>query len=151
MELIKGVSKAFNNGNIQPTVFVFPPRTANSTGPMVLNHQVLAFAGYEAVDGSILGDPASVQLTKEIINLGWVPPERRSRWDLLPIVTMAEGDLPVIAELPLDLCKLVEIRHPRYNTEFERLDLKWVAFPALTRLGFDVGGVQYTAAPFIGW
>ena len=151
IELMKGISKAFNNGNIQPTVFVFPPRTANSRGPMIWNNQVLAFAGYEAADGSILGDPASVPLTNEIINLGWVPPQKKSRWDLLPIVTMAEGDLPVITELPLNLCKLVEIRHPRYHTEFERLDLKWVAFPVLTRLGFDIGGVQYTAAPFIGW
>ncbi|MCJ1257547.1 hypothetical protein MMC24_005373 [Lignoscripta atroalba] len=150
-ELIKGVCEAFNNGCIQPTVFVFPPRTVNSRGPMIWNHQVLAFAGYEAKDGSIIGDPINVQLTKAIIELGWEPPGTKGRWDLLPIVTMAEGDLPVIAELPLNLRKLVQIRHPRYGTAFARLDLKWVPFPALTRLGFDIGGVQYTAAPFLGW
>jgi nitric oxide synthase oxygenase domain/subunit len=64
---------------------------------------------------------------------------------------MAEGDLPVIIELPEDLRKLVEIRHPKYSAAFQELDLKWVAFPALSRLGFDIGGVQYTATPFIGW
>ncbi|KAI9712953.1 MAG: hypothetical protein M1812_006700 [Candelaria pacifica] len=150
-DLIRGISKAFNNGIIQPTAFVFPPRTPNRRGPMIWNHQLLAFAGYEAEDGSILGDPMSVQLTKEIIDLGWNPPEQRGRWDLLPLVTMADGDLPVIAELPSNLRSLVEIRHPHYSAEFEKLDLKWVPFPALTRLGFDIGGVQYTAAPFIGW
>ena len=118
---------------------------------MIWNNQILAFAGYEAEDGSILGDPMSKELTKAIIELGWKPPVPRSKWDLLPIVTMADGDVPVIAELPNDLRKVVEIRHPQYGKEFERLDLKWVAFPALTRLGFDIGGVQYTATPFIGW
>ncbi|KAI9704975.1 MAG: hypothetical protein M1836_006755 [Candelina mexicana] len=150
-ELIRGISKAYNSGIIKPTAFVFPPRMPMKRGPMIWNSQVLAFAGYEAEDGSIIGDPMSVQLTKEIIDLGWEPPEQRGRWDLLPLVTMADGDLPVIAELPSNLRKLVEIRHPQYNAEFEGLDLKWVPFPALTRLGFDIGGVQYTAAPFIGW
>ena len=118
---------------------------------MVWNHQLLQFAGYEMEDGSILGDPMSVELTKAIIEIGWVPPSNKSRWDMLPLVVMADSDVPVMTELPSDLCKLVQIRHPRYQNEFEKLDLKWVAFPALTRLGFDIGGVQYTAAPFIGW
>lgn len=64
---------------------------------------------------------------------------------------MADEDGPAMMELPVDLRTLVNIRHPKYTTEFEMLDLKWVAFPALTRMGFDIGGVQYTAAPFIGW
>ena len=118
---------------------------------MIWNHQVLEFAGYQQTDGSILGDPASAELTKAILGLGWEPPNPRSRWDLLPLVVMAEGDVPVMIELPPELRKLVEIRHPRYSEEFETLDLKWVAVPALTRLGFDIGGVQYTAAPFVGW
>lgn len=106
---------------------------------------------YEAEDGSIVGDPKNVQLTKDIVELGWEPPQQRGRWDILPLVTMAEGDLPVIAELPSHLRALVEIRHPKHYDAFEELDLKWVAFPALSRLGFDVGGVQYTATSFIGW
>lgn len=118
---------------------------------MIWNNQILAFAGYELDDGSVLGDSMSQDLTKAIIELGWTPPQPKSKWDLLPIVTMADGDVPVIAELPPNLCKLVEIRHPQYGSEFERLDLKWVPWPALSRLGFDIGGVQYTAAPFIGW
>lgn len=150
-ELIKGVLAAFNGGNVRPTVFVFPPRNVNARGPMIWNHQVLQFAGYESEGGTVLGDPASVDVTKAAIDLGWQPPEPRGRWDLLPIVAMAEGDYPAMIELPADLRKLVHIRHPKYTTEFKRLDLQWGAFPALTRLGFDIGGVQYTAAPFIGW
>lgn len=118
---------------------------------MIWNHQLLEFAGYEMEDGSILGDPMGTALTKAIIGLGWEPPSPKSRWDVLPLVVMAENDVPVMMEIPPDLRQLVKIRHPRFNDEFEKLDLRWVAFPALTRLGFDIGGVQYTAAPFIGW
>ncbi|KAL8946766.1 MAG: hypothetical protein Q9222_006878, partial [Ikaeria aurantiellina] len=102
-------------------------------------------------DGSILGDPMSAALTKSIIDLGWQPPSPKGRWDLLPLVVMADGDAPAMIEIPPDLSILVSIQHPKYRDEFQKLDLRWVAFPALTRLGFDIGGVQYTAAPFIGW
>lgn len=74
-ELVKGLSNAFNGGNIQPTVLVFPPRNVDSRGPMIWNHQVLQFAGYETEAGTVLGDPASVEITKAIIDLGWQPPE----------------------------------------------------------------------------
>lgn len=118
---------------------------------MIWNHQLLEFAGYEMGDGSILGDPTSVALTKQIMKIGWEPPSIRSRWDLLPLVVMAEDDLPAMIEVPSPLSDLVKIRHPRYEEDFKKLDLRWVAAPALTRLGFDIGGVQYTATPFIGW
>ena len=93
----------------------------------------------------------TVDLTDAIINLGWEPPSPRTPWDVLPLVTMADGDLPAVSEIPSDLRKLVSIRHPRYHSEFQQLDLHWMQFPALSRLGFDIGGVQYTATPFIGW
>ena len=102
-------------------------------------------------DGSILGDPLNVDLTKAIIELGWRPPPFRTRWDMLPLVTMAEGKDPVITELPKDMFPLVEISHPQHTLAFDKLGLKWVPAPALSRMGFDIGGVQYTATPFIGW
>lgn len=150
-ELVRGVSEAFNGGLVQPTVFVFPPRKVNARGPMIWNHQILQFAGYKTEDGTVVGDPMSVEVTEAIMDLGWQPPEPKGRWDLLPLVAIAEGDSPAMIEIPEKLARLVNIRHPTFTAEFERLDLKWVAFPALTRLGFDIGGVQYTAAPFIGW
>ncbi|KAI4203856.1 MAG: hypothetical protein LQ348_001377, partial [Seirophora lacunosa] len=150
-ELVQRMGEAFNGGNVLPTVFVFPPRKIDSRGPMIWNHQLLEFAGYEMEDGSVLGDPISTALTKAIIELGWEPPSPRGKWDLLPLVVMADNDVPAMVEIPPPLCKLVHIRHPRYNDQFAKLDLNWVAFPALTRLGFDIGGVQYTAAPFAGW
>ncbi|KAK8111875.1 nitric-oxide synthase [Apiospora kogelbergensis] len=151
LELITGLKTAFNNGEIRPTVFVFPPRGPNERGPMVWNSNLLSFAGYDQGDGRILGDPQNVSLTNAIIELGWKPPPIRTQWDLLPIVTMAQGDEPVITELSEDDFPVVRIRHPHHQLAFDRLGLRWVPAPALSRLGFTIGGVQYTAAPFIGW
>ncbi|EME47190.1 hypothetical protein DOTSEDRAFT_77571 [Dothistroma septosporum NZE10] len=149
--LVEHLGRAFGGGNITPTVFVFPARKRGERGPLVWNSQILSFAGYQNNDGSILGDPANAELTAEVIALGWTPPRLRTRWDLLPIVTMAERDDPVITEIPEGLFPLVLITHPRYRLQFERLGLRWVPAPALSQLGFEIGGVQYTAAPFVGW
>jgi nitric oxide synthase oxygenase domain/subunit len=147
----KGMQDAFNRGHILPTVFVFPPRLPGKRGPMIWNQQVMAFAGYRQDDGTILGDPANVDLTESMIDFGWKPPINRSRWDFLPLITMAENDAPYMMELPLELRRTVQISHPLYDKEFRDLDLRWALAPALSRLGFDIGGNQYTASPFIGW
>ncbi|PHH80975.1 hypothetical protein CDD80_5185 [Ophiocordyceps camponoti-rufipedis] len=151
--LVKGMSEAFNGGDIQPSVFVFPPKQANCHGPMIWNQQFLAFAGYQQPDGTILGDPMNTSLTESILSLGWKPPKIRTRWDLLPLVTMAEGDEPFLTPVPESLFPLVQIRHPNpeHGPAFDKLGLRWVPAPALSQLGFDIGGVQYTATPFIGW
>ncbi|TDZ20733.1 Nitric oxide synthase, inducible [Colletotrichum orbiculare MAFF 240422] len=148
--LIENLKVAYNSGEINPTVFVFPPRDINSRGPMIWNSQLLSFAGYQQPNGDVLGDPANVDLTTAITELGWKPPRVRSQWDLLPLVTMAEGEDPVITELPKDAFPLVHIRHPKHPG-LDNLGLRWVPAPALSRLGFSIGGVQYTATPFIGW
>ena len=149
--LIASAVQAFNNGRIEPTVFVFAPRKNGSRGPMIVNNQLLDYSGYEMDDGSILGDPSNVVLTKAMIEMGWTPPSERGRWDLLPLVAMAEGDEPVMMEIPPPLSNRVPIRHPHHPEAFQKLDLNWKVAPVLTRLGFDIGGVQYTAAPFMGW
>ena len=149
-ELLRNAVEAFNEGKTEPTAFVFPSRTINSRGPMIWNNQILDFAGYKMDDGTVLGVPSNVDLTTAIMELGWIPPQTRGRWDLLPLVTMAEGDKPAMMEIPAPLSNLVNINHPRFPS-FTALDLRWKAAPALPRLGFDIGGVQYTAAPFIGW
>jgi nitric oxide synthase oxygenase domain/subunit/sulfite reductase alpha subunit-like flavoprotein len=150
-ELLHHLKHAFNGGDVNPTTFIFPPRTPGQRGPMVWNGQLLSFAAYEADDGTILGDPANLSLTNAIIELGWTPPSFRTQWDLLPIVTMAEDDVPVITPLSEHEFPLVHITHPTNPLPFDRLGLRWVPAPALSRLGFDIGGVQYTATPFIGW
>ena len=88
-----------------------------------------------------MGDPAQVQLTKDIIALGWQLPTPKTRWDILPLVAMAEGGEPVFGTLPPELTQLVSISHPQYPKVAD-LNLNWGKFPALSRLGFDIAGVQ---------
>jgi nitric oxide synthase oxygenase domain/subunit len=63
---------------------------------------------------------------------------------------MAGDDNPTFATLPPELTQLVSIEHPHYP-KIAGLGVKGCRFPALSRLGFNMGGVQYTASPFIGW
>lgn len=62
---------------------------------------------------------------------------------------MAEHDGPAITPIPEEQLPLVHIKHPKYEMQFEKLGLRWVPSPALSRMGFDIGGVQYTATPFM--
>ncbi|KAM3415165.1 hypothetical protein BST61_g10287 [Cercospora zeina] len=151
LALVEHMKRAYHNGTIAPTVCVFPPRSPGRRGPMVWNGQLLSFAGYKNDDDTVLGDPANVALTDAIMELGWQPPQLRTQWDLLPLVTMAEGEEPCITDVFEDDFPLVRINHPDYELAFEKLGLRWVPAPALSQLGFDIGGVQYTATPFIGW
>lgn len=134
-------------------MFAFAPKLPGTIGHRILNEQLLAFAAYQQEDGTILGDPRNLKFTNDAISLGWCPPAIRTRWDLLPLVTMASGDKPFITHIPDDLFPIIPIEHPepQYKIPFRRLGLRWVPAPVLSSLGFDVGGLQYTAAPFIGW
>ncbi|UYV63676.1 NOS1 [Cordylochernes scorpioides] len=85
------------------------------------------------------------QLCRE---LGWRGP--RGRWDVLPLLLSANGEDPQIFELPEDLVLRVQLTHPRYSW-FEELGLQWYALPAVSGMLFDVGGLEFTAAPFNGW
>ncbi|KAK4504831.1 hypothetical protein PRZ48_002793 [Zasmidium cellare] len=149
--LVEKAKEAFNGGDIKPTVFAFPPGSHGKTGSRIWNHQLLGFAGYRQADGGIFGDPSNADVTQAIIDLGWKPPAIRTKWDLLPLVTQAQDDVPAITPVDEKDFPLVYIRHPHYPLAFDRLGLRWVAAPALSRFGFDIGGVQYTAAPFMGW
>jgi nitric oxide synthase oxygenase domain/subunit len=71
-------------------------------------------------NGEVLGDPTNAHLTKDIMELGWTPPEPKSRWDVLPLVAMAEGDEPAWGDLPSEFMKPINIRHPEYPADFAK-------------------------------
>lgn len=45
-------------------ITIFPQRTDGKHDFRVWNNQLIRYAGYKQPDGSILGDPASVELTE---------------------------------------------------------------------------------------
>lgn len=77
-------------------------------------------------DGSILGDPSNISLTRAAELLGWKG--QKTRWDILPIIIEIPGQEPKWFELPEELVLQVPISHPEYPW-FEELGLRWYAIP----------------------
>jgi len=150
-ELLEHLRIGTNGGNIQITMTVFRPKLPKERwGPRVWNSQLVRYAAYEQEDGTILGDPANLGLTKAIIKQGWQPPQPRTPYDVLPIVIEVPGMEPKMYELPPEDVLQVDIEHPTIP-EFKSLGFRWYAVPALSNLRLDIGGITYGCLPFNGW
>lgn len=140
-QLLHHIVYATNDGKIRPTVTVF-----NETRVRIWNHQLIRYAGYEQ-GGDIIGDPSSVQFTKQCIALGWQP--RYGKFDVLPLVVQIDERPPQWFHIPSDYILEVPITHPQYD--FAPLQLKWYAVPIISNMRFEVGEQSFHAAPFNGW
>jgi nitric-oxide synthase len=147
--LVEHIDLATNGGNLRAVMTVFKPAGPDGRGPRVWNSQLLRYAGYRSLDGSVTGDPMNAELTEQAQRLGWRG-GRRTRFDLLPLIVELPGRAPKWMEIPRRVVREVPISHPEYAW-FDDLGLKWYALPAVSDVLFDVGGVRYTAAPFNGW
>lgn len=142
---------ATNGGNLRSTITVFPHRSKANSDFRVWNTQLIRYAGYKNNDGTITGDPDSVEFTEVCRRLGWSPPRNRpGMFDVLPLILQANGNNPELFEIPRELVLEVPITHPDYKW-FEDLRLRWYAVPAVSGMMLDVGGLEFTAAPFNGW
>lgn len=141
---------ATNNGNLRAVMTIFKPNKPGEPQPRLWNPQLIRYAGYQQDDGSVVGDPAQLGLTRAIVELGWEAPNPRTHFDILPIVIELPGREPQFFDLPKELVLEVEITHPDYDW-FAELGLRWYALPAVSEMLFDCGGVQYSCAPFNGW
>ncbi|WP_080846326.1 nitric oxide synthase oxygenase [Cytobacillus gottheilii] len=137
---------ATNEGRIRPAITIFPQKKDNQTF-RIWNHQLIRYAGYETEEG-VIGDPHSAAFTKECMDLGWKP--QYGMFDLLPVVVQINDQPPQWKELPLEIIKEVEIEHPDYP-DFRDLGLKWYAVPVISEMKLEIGGIEYSAAPFNGW
>lgn len=136
---------AFNNGRIRPVITVFAPNQPDAPGPKIVSPQLVQYAGYRQADGSVIGDPATADLTDRIVALGWAPGE--GRFDRLPVLIRgSDGEL---SWYPIDpaTCPDVPINHPA----LDELGLRWYAYPTVSDMRLEIGGVTYPAAPFSGW
>jgi nitric oxide synthase oxygenase domain/subunit len=154
VEHLKSAVNIGKTGNkiIKSQITVFPQLLpGEKTGRRIWNSQLIRFAGYVQSDGNILGDPANVELTNTCLQLGWNPPINPTPFDVLPLLVQAsDGGEILLKELPEDAKLLVPITHPNFP-EFDKLGIYWHAIPALSSFCLDIGGIQYTAAPFNGW
>ncbi|KAG8182789.1 hypothetical protein JTE90_018662 [Oedothorax gibbosus] len=142
------IKYATNKGNIRSAITIFPQRTDGVRDFRVWNAQLIMYAGYKQEDGSVIGDPASADFTELCQKLGWKG--QGKKWEILPLVVSANGNDPQVFDIPEDLILRVPITHPKYPW-FADLRLEWYALPAVSSMLFDVGGIEFPAAPFNGW
>ncbi|XP_023218125.1 nitric oxide synthase, salivary gland-like [Centruroides sculpturatus] len=100
-----------NKGNIRSTITVFPPRKEGKADFRIWNNQILSYAGYVQSDGSVIGDPANIEITKICEDLGWKG--EGGKWDVLPLLVSANGEDPVYFKIPEELILRVPITHPK--------------------------------------
>ncbi|KAK5644702.1 hypothetical protein RI129_006002 [Pyrocoelia pectoralis] len=146
--LCNHIKYATNKGNIRSAITVFPQRTDGKHDYRIWNPQLITYAGYKQVDGTIVGDPQNVEFTDVCIKLGWRG--NGTKFDILPIVLSANGHDPDYFDIPSELILEVPLKHPTFNW-FEELGLKWYSLPAVSNMMFDCGGLQFTGAAFNGW
>ena len=51
-------------------------------------------------DGSVMGDEANLALTQAVVDNGWVPPEPKGQFDVLPIVLETDSGDICMFEVP---------------------------------------------------
>ncbi len=149
-ESVEHLRLATNHGRIRPLITVFAPDEPGRPGPQILSPQLVRYAGYEAADGSVTGDPATVEITRLARSLGWQPDAPAGRFDVLPLIIQAPGAAPTLHELPADAVLEVPLQHPDLHW-FADLGLRWYAVPVISDMQLEAGGIRYPAAPFNGW
>jgi nitric-oxide synthase, bacterial len=141
---------ATNGGRIRPLITVFSPDQPGRPGPRILSPQLVRYAGYSGGGERVVGDPASVEITRLALRLGWRGGEPRGRFDLLPLIVQAAGAPPSLHEVPADAVLEVPLLHPDLDW-FASLGLRWYAVPVISDMHLEAGGICYPAAPFNGW
>ncbi|MFD2935675.1 nitric oxide synthase oxygenase [Spirosoma flavum] len=150
-ECVEHLRMATNGGNVQIVMNVFrPKKPMERWGPRIWNGQYIRFAAYEQEDGTTLGDKANLKLTQTLIRQGWTPPTTKTAYDTLPIVIDVPGQAPKMYQFNDEDVLKVSIEHPAYP-DFNALDLKWCAVPAISNFRMNIGGIQYGCIPFNGW
>jgi nitric-oxide synthase, bacterial len=144
--LFEHIKFATNNGHIRPTISIFKQKTKEHS-IRIWNHQLVRYAGYETEFG-VIGDPHSIPFTRVCEELGWKG--KRTKFDVLPLVVQINNQKPEWGSIPSSLVMEVNLSHPEYSW-FEELELKWYGVPMISDMCLEIGGIQYTAAPFNGW
>lgn len=139
---------ATNGGKIRSSICVFAPRHPESRDEIrILNNKLIRYAGYKTENG-IVGDPEETEVTGLCQQLGWQG--RGTAFDVLPVVIQVPKEDPKLFELDKNNVLQVEIEHPELDW-FSELGLKWYAVPVISNMILEIGGIQYSAAPFNGW
>ncbi|WP_339308804.1 nitric oxide synthase oxygenase [Paenibacillus sp. FSL R5-0519] len=145
--VLNHIHMASNGGKVIPMITILPPDGPNGAPVRVWNHQLIRYAGYETEQG-IIGDSASVELTKAAMSLGWQG--AGTSYDVLPLIIQAQGQAPEWYVIPEEEIVEVMIEHPEQK-EIAELGMRWYGVPMIADMRLEIGGISYPAAPFNGW
>ncbi|GAA3738644.1 nitric oxide synthase oxygenase [Streptomyces tremellae] len=145
---VEHLRTANNGGQLVPVITVFAQRGPDGSEIRIWNPQLVRYAGYRRPDGTVVGDPLHVDVTRAVEALGWHG--RGGPFDILPLVVQMPGERPRWFELPADAVLEVPLSHPEFAW-FAGLGLKWHGVPAISDMRLEIGGVHYPACPFNGW
>ncbi|UQZ34052.1 nitric oxide synthase oxygenase [Paenibacillus sp. PK3_47] len=147
--LMGHIGRAYNNGRIRPVMTVFHSGEDPDGMIRIWNHQLIRYAGYPG-DGvhRRSGDPSSDAFTSVCRRLGWQG--SGGDFDVLPLVVSIGDEPPCVFPIPETLVQEVQLTHPEIE-RFADLQLRWYPVPIVSDMLLEIGGVEYTAAPFNGW
>jgi len=141
------LERARNGGDIVPLLTVFKPMIDGEQQVRLWNYELLRYAGYQTDDG-VVGDPDEVALTDYCRSRGWEGDG--TRFDIQPHVIQIRDREPELFDVPESAIGEVPLSHPEYDW-FAELGLRWYDVPVVANMRMELGGIQYTAAPFSGW
>lgn len=136
-----------NGGKLRPVITVFRQRMPGAPDIRIANPQLIRYAGYD-LGTRVVGDPLHCELTRRAESAGWKG--TGGAFDILPLLISVAGDDLRAFDVPADAVLEVPISHPRHPG-ITGLGLRWHANPAISNLCLEIGGIQYTCAPFSGW
>jgi nitric-oxide synthase len=146
--LVEHLRSATNDGNVRPTITIFPPAQPGHPYARVWNEQLIRYAGHRRADGSVVGDPRYTHFTSAVTAMGWIG--KGTAFDILPLVIDTPAEGPRLFDLPEDAVSEVPLAHPEYPW-FAELDLRWHIVPTISHMRLTIGGIHYPCAPFNGW
>ncbi|MEO1376620.1 MAG: nitric oxide synthase oxygenase [Cyanobacteria bacterium J06635_10] len=146
--IVEHIKLATNSGNIKSTISIFAPNQPEKPGIRIWNPLLFRYAGYSLADGTIIGDPEQIELTKICQQMGWNG--EGTNFDILPLIIQMPGEKPQLFNIPQNVILEVPITHPELPW-FADLGLKWHALPSVSNHSLEIGGVSYSASPFNGW
>jgi nitric-oxide synthase, bacterial len=149
-ECVAHLRHAMAGGQVRPLVTVFAPDTPAAPGPRVWNDQLVRYAGHRTAGGDVRGDRRYAAFTEAVLRIGWRPPARPGRFDVLPLVVETAHEGPALYRVPVDAVIEVPLSHPDLPW-FADLGLRWPAVPVVANMTLTIGGVRYPAAPVNSW
>lgn len=146
--LARHMQMALNGGKIRSVITIFAPVTPQSIPAHLGAEQITRYAGYLQRDGTVIGDKANVEATRQAQSSGWSG--SGGAFDVLPVPIVTADGQRVFRTLPEAAAKHVALTHPDHPA-FDEMALQWYAVPCVSGMIMSIGGIDYPCAPFNGF